>query len=145
MAVFHQVHDAAHGHDGGEGHFAGGDGAVREGAAAFGDDGARGVEERGPGGVGGSCDEDGFGGEAGEVFGAVDDEAGAGGAAGAAGEATEGFAGGRSLGGGFAAGVVGDEFLRLLVACFVGLGFGAASRDFGWRCAGDEGFDVGFV
>jgi hypothetical protein len=37
LAVGNAGHDAANGHDGGEVHFAGGDGAVGEGAAVLGE------------------------------------------------------------------------------------------------------------
>lgn len=70
-------------------HFAGGDGAVRERAATFGDDGDGVVEERGPGGVGGAGDEDCAFGESGEIVHAANEEDGTLGLAGTAGETRE--------------------------------------------------------
>jgi len=87
VAIFEGGHAVADGHDGGDLHFAGGDGSVRERAARFGDDGDGVVEERSPGGVGGASDEDRAFGEGGEIFDAADEEDRAFGLAGAAGEA----------------------------------------------------------
>ena len=89
VAIFQGGHAIANGHDGRNLHFASGDGAVRERAAGFGDDGDGVVEERGPGGIGGASDEDGAFGEGGEVVHAADEIHGAGGLAGAAGETRE--------------------------------------------------------
>ena len=75
-------------------HFASSDGAVRERAAGFGDDGDGVVEERSPGGVGGACDEDRAFGEGGEVFDAADEVSGAFGLTRAAREAGEDGGGG---------------------------------------------------
>ena len=57
-AVGKGVEDVGDGHDGWDPDFAGGDGTVGQGAAAFGDDCGCAEKKRCPGWVGGACDED---------------------------------------------------------------------------------------
>jgi len=87
VTVFQGGHAIANGHDGGNLHFAGGDGAVGERTARFGDDSDGVVEKRGPGGIGRAGDEDSAFGAGGEVVHAAYEIGRAGGLAGAAGEA----------------------------------------------------------
>lgn len=112
VAIFEGGHTVADGHDRGNLHFAGGDGAVGKRAAGFGDYGDGVVEERGPGGVGGASDEDGAFGEGGEVVEGADEEDGASGLAGASGKAGEGSGARRSFGGAQGRLALSGPFLR---------------------------------